>query len=135
MGMVEQLVALLQTEHTSAHEHLVAALLCLVDGNIKAIQECLRPELNLQNYLQSTKQIISHKEEFMVRTHFLCWFIHYHVTRSRKQIYKFVHSWTICLLQEELDYIEQLQKILLEASSSSVDRWQKVSSTQLEYTQ
>ena len=70
MGMVEQLVALLQTEHTSAHEHLVAALLCLVDGNIKAIQECLRPELNLQNYLQSTKQIISHKEEFMVRTHF-----------------------------------------------------------------
>ena len=49
--------------------------------------------------------------------------------------YKFMHFWTICLLQEELDYIEQLQKILLEASSSSVDRWQKVSSTQLEDAQ
>ena len=66
MGMVEQLVVLLQTEHTSAHEHLLAALLTLVDGNIKAIQECLRPELDLQNYLHSTKQTIADKEEFMV---------------------------------------------------------------------
>ena len=50
MGMVEQLVALLQAEHTGAHEHLMAALLNLVESNIKAIQECLRPELNLQSF-------------------------------------------------------------------------------------
>ena len=67
MGMVEQIIALLQTEHNGAHEHLMAALLCLVERNIKAIQECLRPELNLQSYLQTSKQSIADKEEFMVR--------------------------------------------------------------------
>ncbi len=66
MGLVEQLAALLQTEHSGAHEHITAALLCLVQNNPKAVHECLRPELNLLSYLQSTKKLLEDKEEFLV---------------------------------------------------------------------
>lgn len=59
-------MALLLSEHSPAHEHLTAALLCVVEGNPKAVQECLRPELKLQSYLEITKQLLAEKEENMV---------------------------------------------------------------------
>ncbi len=66
MGMVEQLAALVQCEHTPAHEHLMGALVYLVQGNPGAIQECLRPELNMTSFLAGRKQLLQGQEEYQV---------------------------------------------------------------------
>jgi hsp70-interacting protein len=67
IGMVEQLVSLLHREHTSAHEHLMGALLCQVQGHQRSAEECRRPELKLRQILKlkldSLKDKPEHEEE------------------------------------------------------------------------
>lgn len=65
VGTVSQLVGLLNTEHTSAHEHLVGALLCLVTDHPPSIDDCRQPELKLQEFLQTRMAVIKDKEEFL----------------------------------------------------------------------
>lgn len=83
MGFVEQLVALLQREHDSTHEHLLSALLALTDGHPTAIQECRRPEFLLRELLENRVEMISGKDE-------------HQVFRDQNQIMKF--SSTLCNL-------------------------------------
>jgi len=64
MGFVEQFVALLQREHDSTHEHLLSALLALIDGHPKATTECRRPEFLLKELLNKRFELIVGQEEF-----------------------------------------------------------------------
>ena len=48
MGFVEQLVALLQREHDSTHEHLLSALLAICEDHPAALAESRRPEFLLR---------------------------------------------------------------------------------------
>ncbi|XP_013774726.1 hsp70-binding protein 1-like [Limulus polyphemus] len=64
MGFVEQLAAILQTEHNRSHEHLMSALLALVSEHEQAQEECHRPELGLKNLLENRLKLLEGKEEF-----------------------------------------------------------------------
>jgi len=68
MGMVDQLVGLLQENHSSFHEHLMSALLTIVQDHPQAMQECQKTELNLRNTLTDRLELLKDKEEFQVRT-------------------------------------------------------------------
>lgn len=64
MGFVEQLISLIQREHESTHEHMIRALLSMVDKHERGISECCRSELNLQSTLQERISFLHGKEEF-----------------------------------------------------------------------
>jgi hsp70-interacting protein len=64
MGMIEQLIGLLSMEHSSLNERLVEALFNVVSDNEMALNECRRPELNLQAVLVQRKRDIQGHEEF-----------------------------------------------------------------------
>ncbi|PIK41707.1 hypothetical protein BSL78_21452 [Apostichopus japonicus] len=64
IGMVQQLTGLLNTEHNPAHEHIAAALLCLVTEHPAAIADCRLPRLNLKKLLENRMTLIKDKEEF-----------------------------------------------------------------------
>jgi len=66
MGFVEQLVALLQREHDTTHEHLLSALLALTEGHKTAITECKRPEFLLKELLTKRLELVAGQEEFQV---------------------------------------------------------------------
>nr|CAG4637384.1 EOG090X0EEI [Ceriodaphnia reticulata] len=63
MGFVEQFVALLQREHDSTHEHLLAALLALTHGHPPSIEECRRSEFLLREFLDNRIEMISDRDE------------------------------------------------------------------------
>ncbi|PIK53779.1 hypothetical protein BSL78_09369 [Apostichopus japonicus] len=64
IGMVQQLTGLLNTEHNAAHEHIAAALLCLVTEHPAAIADCRLPRLNLKKLLENRMTLIKDREEF-----------------------------------------------------------------------
>jgi hsp70-interacting protein len=66
MGFVEQLVALLQGEHDSTHEHILSALLALVEEHQRALSECRRPEFLLKELLESRSEYVQGRDEFKV---------------------------------------------------------------------
>ncbi len=66
MGFVEQFVALLQREHDSTHEHLLAALLALTHGHPPSIEECRRSEFLLREFLDNRIEMISDRDECQV---------------------------------------------------------------------
>ena len=66
MGFVEQFVALLQRDHDSTHEHLLSALLALVEGHQRALNECRRPEFLLKSLLENRLEFVKDHEEFQV---------------------------------------------------------------------
>lgn len=66
--MVEQLVALLQQDHSTSHEHVMGALLKQVDGHARSIQECQRPELKLNQLLRNKRKELAGKPEYQVLT-------------------------------------------------------------------
>lgn len=66
MGMVEQLVGLLNEGHSQVHEHLMGALLNLVTDHQRALEESRRPELQLKVVLKQRVQELEGKEEFLV---------------------------------------------------------------------
>ena len=70
MGFVEQFVALLQREHDSTHEHLLAALLALTHGHPPSIEECRRSEFLLREFLDNRIEMISDREECQVLYNF-----------------------------------------------------------------
>ncbi|XP_061174397.1 hsp70-binding protein 1-like [Saccostrea echinata] len=63
-GMIDQLVGVLSEEHNSFHEHNLAALLSIVMDHQRAIEECQRPELELEKKLRERIQFLKDKDEF-----------------------------------------------------------------------
>ncbi|XP_076304314.1 hsp70-binding protein 1 [Tachypleus tridentatus] len=70
MGFVEQLAALLQTEHNRSHEYLMSAVLALVSDHPQAQEECHRPELGLKSILENRLKLLEGKEEFQEELHY-----------------------------------------------------------------
>lgn len=64
LGMVEQLVGLLHSEHSSTHEYFMMSLLMLVKDNPKAIKECFREELQVKEMISSKLRMLQGKEEY-----------------------------------------------------------------------
>lgn len=64
IGMIDQLVGHLSEEHSNFHEHLLSAILSIVRGHTRSLQQCSRPELNLISLLQQKEQDLKGKEQF-----------------------------------------------------------------------
>nr|CAG4640403.1 EOG090X0EEI [Daphnia pulex] len=63
MGFVEQFVALLQRDHDSTHEHLLAALLALTQCHPPSIEECRRSEFLFREFLDNRIELIGDRDE------------------------------------------------------------------------
>jgi hypothetical protein len=66
MGFVEQFVALLQRDHDSTHEHLLAALLALTHSHPPSIEECRRSEFLFREFLDNRIELIGDRDECLV---------------------------------------------------------------------
>lgn len=66
MGFVEQLVALLQRDHDTTHEHLLAALLALAADHRPSMDECRRSEFRLREMLESRVETLANRDECQV---------------------------------------------------------------------
>ncbi|XP_033106118.1 hsp70-binding protein 1-like [Anneissia japonica] len=64
MGVVEQLVRMLQTEHDNTHEYLMLTLLTLVQDHEPAQSDARTPDLNLHKLLKDRQKMLKGKEEF-----------------------------------------------------------------------
>ncbi|XP_022347606.1 hsp70-binding protein 1 isoform X2 [Enhydra lutris kenyoni] len=64
MGMVQQLVALIRTEHSPFHEHVLGALCSLVTDFPQGVRECREPELGLEELLRHRCQLLQQHEEY-----------------------------------------------------------------------
>ena len=69
MGFIEQLVALIQGEHSVAHEHMISSLLSIVTDHSIAQDECRRSELRLQPYLLGLIKDFKNDETFQVKVY------------------------------------------------------------------
>lgn len=63
MGMVQQLVALIRTEHSPFHEYVLGALCSLVTDFPQGVRECQEPELGLEELLRHRCQLLQQHEE------------------------------------------------------------------------
>ncbi|XP_053121738.1 hsp70-binding protein 1 [Hemicordylus capensis] len=70
MGMVQQLVALARSEHSTFHEHVLGALCSLVTDFPQGVRECQEPELALEDLLKERCQLIKDQEEFQEELEF-----------------------------------------------------------------
>ncbi|XP_032869361.1 hsp70-binding protein 1 isoform X2 [Amblyraja radiata] len=70
MGMVQQLVALLQTEHDPFHEHVLGALCSLVTNFPRGVKQCQEPELGLEDILNERSRMLKDQEEFQEELEF-----------------------------------------------------------------
>ena len=61
MGMIEQLVVLLQQANEPFHEHVLSVLVNFVQECPKAVEECRRPEFNLDALLR--EKVAQYKKE------------------------------------------------------------------------
>lgn len=64
MGMIQQLVSLLRTEHSSFHEHVLSALCSMATDFPEGIAECRAPELAFEDFLKERCQMIEKQEEY-----------------------------------------------------------------------
>ncbi|XP_022083590.1 hsp70-binding protein 1-like [Acanthaster planci] len=64
MGMVQQLIGLLQTDHTPTHEHFMSALLNLITDHKDCISDCQQPELGFKEFLTARQEFLKGKPEF-----------------------------------------------------------------------
>ncbi|XP_042200836.1 hsp70-binding protein 1 isoform X2 [Callorhinchus milii] len=64
MGMVQQLVSLIQAEHEAFHEHVLGALYSLVSHFPRGVKQCKIPELGLENILMERVRMLKNQEEF-----------------------------------------------------------------------
>nr|XP_060636441.1 hsp70-binding protein 1 [Anolis sagrei ordinatus]XP_060636443.1 hsp70-binding protein 1 [Anolis sagrei ordinatus] len=64
MGMVQQLVALIRSEHSTFHEYVLGALCSLVTDFPQGVRECQEPELSLEELLKERCQLLKGQEEF-----------------------------------------------------------------------
>ncbi|KAF6288198.1 HSPA (Hsp70) binding protein 1 [Rhinolophus ferrumequinum] len=70
MGMVQQLVALVRTEHSPFHEHVLGALCSLVTDFPQGVRECREPELGLEELLRHRCQLLQQHEEYQEELEF-----------------------------------------------------------------
>ncbi|XP_068584135.1 hsp70-binding protein 1 [Cebidichthys violaceus] len=63
MGMVQQLVSVLRTPHSSFHEHVLGALCCLVEDCPQGLKDCRDPALGLKELLRQRSKELQGKEE------------------------------------------------------------------------
>lgn len=63
MGWVHQLAALISQEPTPSHEHLLSAMLALVQDHIQCIEDCRDPTLQFKSTLASYIESVQGKEE------------------------------------------------------------------------
>ncbi|XP_029440082.1 hsp70-binding protein 1 isoform X2 [Rhinatrema bivittatum] len=70
MGMVQQLVALLRTDHNSFHEHVLGALCSLVTDFPRGLAECRVPELGFEQLLREHRRQVQMQEEFQEELEF-----------------------------------------------------------------
>ncbi|KAM4651848.1 hsp70-binding protein 1 [Discoglossus pictus] len=64
MGMVQQLVSLLRTEHGPFHEYVLGALCSLVIDFPQGVAECRNPEIAFEEFLKERCQLVQKQEEF-----------------------------------------------------------------------
>ncbi|ESO97507.1 hypothetical protein LOTGIDRAFT_181506 [Lottia gigantea] len=65
IGMVEQLIGLVQQDHNQQHEHMMNALLLLVTNHQRAKQIAQKSEFKLIDFLQQRIEFLKGKEEFL----------------------------------------------------------------------
>ncbi|XP_068613527.1 hsp70-binding protein 1-like [Brachionichthys hirsutus] len=63
MGMVQQLISVVRTPHASFHEHVLAALCCLVEDSPEGLKDCRNPILGLEDFLKQRSAELQGKEE------------------------------------------------------------------------
>ena len=68
MGMVEQLVALIHGPQQPFHEHVLSVLVWLVKDSPQIVEECRRPEFNLETILRKKVSTLTEedKEKYQV---------------------------------------------------------------------
>lgn len=65
IGMIDQLVGHLDEEHCNFHEHVMSALLSIVQEHPRSVEECQRSELELHRKLQQRIQFLKDKDKFI----------------------------------------------------------------------
>ncbi|KAK3581504.1 hypothetical protein CHS0354_031840 [Potamilus streckersoni] len=70
MGMIDQLIGHLGEEHSSFHEHLLSAILTIVQDFPRGIKEFRRPELDMEQILLQKQKDLAGKEESMEELHY-----------------------------------------------------------------
>ena len=63
LGVLTQLLGLLQGQHDSTHEHLLAALYAIVSTHNRSRDDCRRPDRGLKQFLKKRIEDLSGKEE------------------------------------------------------------------------
>ncbi|KAM9434270.1 hsp70-binding protein 1 [Clarias gariepinus] len=63
MGMVQQLVAVLRSPHSSVHEHVLGVLCCLVGDSERGVCDCREPSLGLEDLLNQRISDLQGREE------------------------------------------------------------------------
>lgn len=66
LGFVPTLINLISTERSPSHEHMLSLLVCLVEENARAVNECRSPQYNLKDFLHRYIFNIRQKEECQV---------------------------------------------------------------------
>ncbi|KAJ8402504.1 hypothetical protein AAFF_G00365870 [Aldrovandia affinis] len=70
MGMVQQLVSVLRSPHSSFHEHVLGCLCCLVDECAQGLKDCQSPALGLEELLDHKAKELNGKEEWQEELEF-----------------------------------------------------------------
>ncbi|XP_038639485.1 hsp70-binding protein 1 isoform X2 [Scyliorhinus canicula] len=70
MGMVQQLVSLIQTEHDPFHEHVLGALCSLVTEFPRGVRQCQERQLGLEDILIERSRMLKDQEEFQEELEF-----------------------------------------------------------------
>ncbi|XP_051988472.1 hsp70-binding protein 1-like [Xyrauchen texanus] len=70
MGMVQQLVSVLLSPHSSVHEHVLGTLCCLVKDSPRAVNDCREPSLALEELLNQRVQDLRGREESLEELEF-----------------------------------------------------------------
>uniref|UniRef100_A0A672PSA7 Hsp70-binding protein 1 n=1 Tax=Sinocyclocheilus grahami TaxID=75366 RepID=A0A672PSA7_SINGR len=67
MGMVQQLVSVLRSPHSSVHEHVLGALCGLVEDSPRGVNDCRDASLGLEELLNQRVQDLRGREESLVK--------------------------------------------------------------------
>ncbi|XP_073427194.1 hsp70-binding protein 1 isoform X2 [Dendrobates tinctorius] len=64
MGMIQQLVSLLRTEHSPFHEHVLSAMCSMATDFPQGVAECQAPELAFEDLLKERCKMVEKQEEY-----------------------------------------------------------------------
>nr|XP_020745261.1 hsp70-binding protein 1 isoform X1 [Odocoileus virginianus texanus]XP_020745262.1 hsp70-binding protein 1 isoform X1 [Odocoileus virginianus texanus]XP_020745263.1 hsp70-binding protein 1 isoform X1 [Odocoileus virginianus texanus] len=120
MGMVQQLVALVRTEHSPFHEHVLGALCSLVTDFPQGVRECREPELGLEELLRHRCQLLQQHEEYQMLLLQQSWT---QKTCHPLGTYLLLRSCFCEHCQEELEFCEKLLRTCFSTpTDDSMDR-------------